>query len=129
MSDPFDLFDGLDEAGRADPEGIDADVAALEVRAAVAAERFTRYERQRNGGHLTPRQIRRLIKKGGTCGSPAEDGTICFLPFDHKSGTHESSTGMWFPWLADPYRGEHSPADEYLIYPAERTCYGDTYAY
>jgi hypothetical protein len=92
------------------------------------AERFARYQRQRNGGHLTPRQIRRLVRKGGTCGWPAEDGTICFHLLDHD-GPHETSTGPWYPWPGDSYGGEHSPADEYLIYPEVRTCYGDTYAY
>lgn len=94
-----------------------------------ASARFARYERQRNGGHLTPRQIRRIVKKGGACGSlKDEDGTTCFLPFDHKLDFHESSTGPWWPWLHIPV-GEHSVADEYPIYPAERTCYGDTFAY
>ena len=31
-------------------------------------------------------------------------------------------------WPDHGYR-EHSPADEYWIWPEDRTCYGDTFAY
>ena len=105
----------------------EAPPAAIE-RGERAAARFARYERQRNGGHLTPRQIRRMVKKGGACGSLADDETTCFLPFGHDPAFHESSTGPWYPWARIP-DGEHSIADEYWIYPAERTTYGDTFAY
>lgn len=114
---------------------IDDDLFALddapEEISPATAERFARYQRQRNGGHLTPRQIRRLVRKcrdNGLCRRLCDDGTHCFLPWDHK-GLCESSTGLYAPWLRDPYEGEHSPADEYLIYPEVRACCGDTYAY